>query len=104
MLLVGYSIIVDNWKESGHERYCCGYRCGDISNHSQLGAVADRAHAEQSCFYPGITGFLGSMILLVLSFTVIGGWEGIAYAFFSVPILLISGLLLLLLVSYRRQT
>ncbi|AIQ26930.1 YesK family protein [Paenibacillus sp. FSL R7-0297] len=59
---------------------------------------------SRTVFYPGITGLLGSMILLVLSFTVIGGWEGIGYAFFSVPILLISGLLLLVLVSYRKQT
>ncbi|WP_342420441.1 YesK family protein [Paenibacillus sp. FSL E2-0178] len=66
---------------------------------SRTGRMRSRA-----VFYPGITGLLGSMILLVLSFTVIGGWEGIGYAFFSVPILLISGLLLLLLVSYRRQT
>lgn len=59
MLLVGYSIIVDNWKECGHERYCCGYRCGDIFNYSQLGAVADRAHAEQSCFLSGDHWFTG---------------------------------------------
>lgn len=55
-------------------------------------------------FYPGIAGLAGSVILLVLSLSVIGGWEGIGYAFFAVPILLISGLLLLVLISYRKQT
>jgi hypothetical protein len=58
----------------------------------------------RSVFYPGIAGLLGSFILLILSLSVIGGWEGIGYAFFAVPVLLISGLLLLVLVSYRRQT
>ena len=55
-------------------------------------------------FYPGIAGMAGSVILLVLSFSVIGGWEGIGYAFFAVPVLVISGLLMLVLVSYRKQT
>ncbi|QUL55191.1 hypothetical protein KDC22_00925 [Paenibacillus tritici] len=66
---------------------------------SRTGRVRSRA-----VFYPGITGLLGSILLVVLSFTVIGGWEGIAYAYFAVPVFVISGLLLLALVSYRRQT
>ncbi|QQZ62759.1 hypothetical protein JI735_09575 [Paenibacillus sonchi] len=55
-------------------------------------------------FYPGLVGLIGGGILLVCSFSVIGGWEGMAYAFFSVPVIVISMLLLLFLGSFRRQT
>ncbi len=55
-------------------------------------------------FYPGLVGLIGSAVLLVCSFSVIGGWEGIGYAFFSVPIIVISLLLLLFLRSFKRQT
>jgi hypothetical protein len=55
-------------------------------------------------FYPGLVGLIGSAVLLACSFSVIGGWEGIGYAFFSVPILVISLLLLLFLRSLKRQT
>jgi hypothetical protein len=54
-------------------------------------------------FYPGIVGLVGGAILLVLSFSVIGGWEGIGYAFICVPIIVISALLLLTLTFFRRQ-
>ncbi|KWX74837.1 YesK family protein [Paenibacillus jilunlii] len=55
-------------------------------------------------FYPGLIGLIGGVVLLVCSFSVIGGWEGIGYAFFSVPIIVISLLLLLFLGSFKRQT
>lgn len=55
-------------------------------------------------FYPGVAGLGGSILLLILSFTVIGGWEGIAFAFIAVPVFIISGLMLLFLTSYRKQT
>ncbi|MNC60741.1 hypothetical protein D3C75_1106390 [compost metagenome] len=55
-------------------------------------------------FYPGMAGLIGGAILLVCSFSVIGGWEGIGYAFFSLPIIVISLLLLLFLGSFKRQT
>ncbi|WP_081487068.1 YesK family protein [Paenibacillus riograndensis] len=55
-------------------------------------------------FYPGLVGLIGGAILLVCSFSVIGGWEGMGYAFFSVPVIVISMLLLLFLGSFRRQT
>jgi ABC-type Fe3+-siderophore transport system permease subunit len=55
-------------------------------------------------FYPGIAGLAGGAVLLVCSFSLIGGWEGIGYAFFAVSIIVISLLLLLVLTSYKRQT
>lgn len=59
---------------------------------------------RSSVFYPGVSGLIGGAILLVCCFSVIGGWEGIGYAFFAVPVIVISGLLLLVLASFRRQT
>ncbi|MNN54087.1 hypothetical protein D3C81_1688810 [compost metagenome] len=63
----------------------------------------DRGRRRILVFYPGMFGLIGGAILLVLSFSVIGGWEGIGYAFFSVPIILISLLLLLVLTVLRRE-
>ncbi|WP_054943357.1 YesK family protein [Paenibacillus ihuae] len=63
----------------------------------------DRGRRRILVFYPAIVGLIGSTILLVVSFSMIGGWEGIGYAMFSVPILLISLLLLLVLTILRRE-
>lgn len=54
-------------------------------------------------FYPGIAGLVGGAILLVLSFSTIGGWDGIGYAFISIPIIVISALLLLVLTFFRKR-
>lgn len=54
--------------------------------------------------FPGITGLAGGIVLFVVSLFVIGGWEGIGLAFFAVPITIISGILLLSIISYRRLT
>ncbi|CAH1218911.1 hypothetical protein PAECIP111892_04627 [Paenibacillus auburnensis] len=63
----------------------------------------DRGRRRILVFYPPIVGLIGSAILLVGSFSLIGGWEGIGYAMFSVPILLISLVLLLVLTVLRRE-
>ncbi|WNS42077.1 YesK family protein [Paenibacillus sp. MMS20-IR301] len=71
-----------------------------------LSWILSRSSSRRNRFiyYPGFAGFIGGVVLLICSLLVIGGWEGIGYAFFAVPVILISGLLLLVLASYRRQT
>lgn len=63
----------------------------------------DNGWRRKLTYYPAITGLSGGLILLVLSFLVIRGWQGIAYAFFATPVIISSAIILLTLVLLRRR-
>ncbi|AIQ44632.1 hypothetical protein R70723_00905 [Paenibacillus sp. FSL R7-0273] len=63
----------------------------------------DHGWRRRLIYYPAITGLAGGVILLVLSFLVIRGWEGIAYAFFAAPVIIISAIILLTLALLRSR-
>ncbi|MNC02798.1 hypothetical protein D3C75_501810 [compost metagenome] len=63
----------------------------------------DNGWRRKLIYYPAIAGLSGGVILLVLSFLVIRGWEGIAYAFFAAPVIVISAILLLTLALLRSR-
>ncbi|AIQ50247.1 YesK family protein [Paenibacillus sp. FSL R7-0331] len=63
----------------------------------------DNGWRRKLIYYPAIAGLSGGVILLVLSFLVIRGWEGIAYAFFAAPVIVISAILLLTIALLRSR-